>query len=96
MLLKFIYPQNYNTNSKLLGLMDYSTAIFNIIWLLFVFVLSNIFFNSLSFKISVCIIFYLPILIFSIVGFNNENIVYVILYIIKFYSKPRLYIYSKN
>ena len=41
--MKFIIPQNYNFKNKLLGFMDYSTAVFNVIWALFVFLLINIF-----------------------------------------------------
>ena len=29
--MKFIFPQNYNFKSKLFGVIDYSTAIFNVI-----------------------------------------------------------------
>ena len=37
--MKFIFPQNYNFNSKLLGFIDYTTVILNIIWGIIVFLI---------------------------------------------------------
>lgn len=94
--MKFIFPQNYDTSSKFLGVIDYSTAIINIVWIAFVFFLSAIFTSSLLYRICFSIALSIPVLIFSIVGFNNENIVYVLIYIIKFYFHPKIYIYKKQ
>ena len=49
--MKFIFPQNYKFNTKLLGIMDYQTAIINLIWGGIVFLIVNTIFNSLSLKI---------------------------------------------
>ena len=35
--MKFIFPQNYNLNTKLLGIIDYSVAIADLVWGIFVF-----------------------------------------------------------
>ena len=35
--MKFIFPQNYKFNNKLFGIIDYSTAIVNIVWYVFIF-----------------------------------------------------------
>lgn len=32
--MKFIFPQNYNFKNKLFGIIDYSSLIFNIIWMI--------------------------------------------------------------
>ena len=37
--MKFIFPQNYNFKNKLLGIIDYSTAFFNIFWYVIIFIL---------------------------------------------------------
>jgi len=92
--MKFIFPRNYNFKNKILGVIDYPTAIFNIIFFIFVLGLFSIFIKKLSIRFLFVIIFYLPIFLFSIVGFNNENIVYAIFYIIKFLLKPKLYLYK--
>ena len=34
--MKFIFPQNYKFNNKLFGIIDYSTAIVNIVWYIFI------------------------------------------------------------
>lgn len=94
--MKFIIPQNYNFKNKLLGFMDYSTAIFNIVWALFIFVILYILPLSMNIKIGCFITFYFPLLLLSFFGFNNENILYVFSYIIKFIRNSKVYFYSKD
>lgn len=94
--MKFIFPQNYNFKNKLFGIIDYSTLFLNIIWDLFIFCFINLFFNDNTFKIFLFIIFCFPILLFSIIGFNHENIIYIFIYLIKYCKKSKLYLYNKN
>lgn len=91
--MKFIFPQNYKYNNKILGILDYSTAIANIIWYIIVFLLINIIFKSISIKIFVFVLLCFPFFLISIVGFNHENVISVILYIIKFIKNRRVYLY---
>jgi len=92
--MKFIFPQNYNFKNKLFGLIDYSTAIVNIIWWIFIFCLVNIFFTKFKLKLFLFISLSFPLFLFSIVGFNHENILYVCYYILKFYNNKKIYIYK--
>lgn len=93
--MNFIFPENYNFKNKLFGLFDYSTVIINIIWAFLMFQISKMLpFNS-NIKISVFIIFYFPLLLFSIFGFNNENIFYFLSYMFKFVKNRRIYFFSK-
>ncbi len=94
-ILKFIFPQNYNFNNKIFGSIDYSTGIFNIIWITFIIFILNLIFSSLTIKIFFTIIFCLPILLLSFVGFNGENILYVFSYMLRFIFKQKLYFYNK-
>lgn len=93
--MKFIIPQNYNFKSKIFGIIDYSTAIINIIWYVIVLFLLNLIFKNLEIKIILFISLCFPLLLFSIVGFNGENIFYIITYIIKYLVRPKLYLYRK-
>ena len=93
--MKFIIPQNYKFNTKILGLFDYQTAILNTVWGGLVFLILNLIFKSLNIKIFLFIIFVFPVVVFSIVGINGENIINVIIYIIKYISRPKLYLYNK-
>lgn len=93
--MKFIFPQNYNFNSKLFGFIDYSTAIVNVIWIAFVFCIVNLIFSNLNIKIFLFIILTFPVILFSIIGFNHENILYVIFYISKYIKSPKVYLYKK-
>lgn len=92
--MKFIFPQNYNFNFKIFGFLDSKTIIFNFIYLFIIFLFTNIFSNFL-FKIIFIIIFYFPILLISLFGFNQENIIYVFKYLFLFYKKPKYYLFKK-
>ena len=93
--MKFIFPQNYDFKNKLFGIIDYSTAFFNISWYVIVFSLLHLFINSWNIKTFLFISFCFPLTIFSIVGFNGEPIVYVFKYIIKYIIRPKLYLFKK-
>lgn len=92
--MKFIIPQNYDFSAKLFGFIDYSTAIINVIWYIFVFCIINFFIKTLFFKIFVFIILCFPVFLFSIIGFNHENILYVFLYILKYALSQKIYLYK--
>lgn len=93
--MKFIFPQNYNFSTKLFGIINYSTLFFNIFYWVIIFIISNLIFNKLSLKIIFIIITCFPILLISLFGFQQENIIYVLKYIIKFLFNPKLYLYKK-
>lgn len=93
--MKFIIPQNYNFKNKIFGIIDYSTAFFNIIWYAIVFIFLNLFFSNWSVKVFLLISLCFPITLFSIIGFNGEPIVYVFRYVLKYIFRPKLYLYKK-
>ena len=92
--MKFIFPLNYNFKPKILGILDYNTALLNIIWDIFVFCFVSLIFNSITVRIFIIIILCFPIFLFSIIGFNHENIVYVLSYLLKFFLYRCVYIYK--
>ena len=94
--MKFIFPRNYDFKTKLFGVFDYFTIIINIIFDLFIFSLCNLLFNNINIKIFICISLCFPLLLLSIVGLNNENIFLVLIYIVKYFVKPKLYLYNKS
>ena len=93
--MKFIFPQNYNFKNKLFGIFDYSTIILNVVFGLTIFGIINLFVSNISVKLFIFIILFFPILLFSLIGFNHENIVYILLYLFKYIYKPKLYLYNK-
>ena len=93
--MKFIFPKNYNFKNKLFGIIDYPTAIFNVIVLFEDYSLFNLMFaHNLFLKILFIIVFYLPIFLLSILGFNHENFLYISFYIFKYLLKSKLYLYK--
>ena len=94
--MKFIFPQNYNFNSKLFGVLDYQTAILNFIcWLIIIFI-TKLFNFRFFIKIIVFIIICFPILLISLFGFHQENIIYVLKYLFLYFKNPKIYLYKKN
>lgn len=91
--MNFIFPSNYSFKNKLLGIIDYPTAIFNVIYFLIIFGINYLLFSSINIRIIFIVVFYFPIFLFSIVGFNHENILYSLFYILKFLIKPKIYLY---
>lgn len=94
--MRFIFPQNYNLKSKIFGFIDYSSAVFDVLWGTVVFGISHILFNSINVKIFLFIILVLPVVIFSIVGINGENIIYYMSYIFKYIFSQKLLLYEKE
>ena len=94
--MKFIFPQNYAFKNKLFGFIDYSTLVLNLIWDAFIFCLLDILISNITIKLSFLIVFCFPLLLFSIIGFNHENFLNVLVYLFKFIKKPKIYFYSKN
>lgn len=93
--MKFIFPQNYNFTSKLFGFIDYTTLILNIIFGFIIFSFVYFFVPNITVKIAVFIILFLPFALFSIIGFNHEKILYILLYLYSYIKKPKLYLYKK-
>lgn len=84
--MKFIFPKNYNFKNKLFGIIDYSSLFVNLLWEVFVFCFINLIF----------IVLCLPLFLFSLVGLNNENILYVINYLIKFVFSTKIFLFNKD
>ena len=94
--MKFIFPQNYDFKLKLFGFIDYPIAIFNLIlWIVLYFII-NAFIPYLYVKICVFISICFPVFLLSIIGFNHENLFYVLMYIFKFMKNKKLYLYIKD
>ena len=94
--MKFIFPKNYDFKSKLFGVFDYFTIIIDIIYSLFVFSVCNLIFYDIYIKLFIIISLCFPIILLSIFGLNNENVFLVLLYILKYFLRPKLYLYNKK
>ncbi len=94
--MNFIIPKDYKFKSKLFGLIDYQTAIFDSIFAGILYGFLNFIFTSIRLKIYLFIGLFLPFLLFSILGVQSENIVSVLIYIIKYYKKQKIYLFQKK
>ena len=93
--MKFIFPQNYNFSNKLFGFFDYSTAVFLVCWCLIIGFLLHVLIPFWTLKIVLFIVLCFPLVLFSIIGFNNENILYVIGYLLRFSKKNKCIFFRK-
>lgn len=94
--MNFIIPKNYKFKPKLLGLIDYQTAILDSIWAGILYVIINALFSSISTKLYIFIGLFVPFLLFSIVGVHNENIVSVLIYVFQYYKNQKIYLFKKK
>ena len=94
--MKFIIPQNYKFKNKILGIIDYPTAIINVVWNLILYFLLRLFPFNITAKIFIFTLLSFPILLLTIVGFNNESPIFTLKYIIQFMRKEKIYIYIKE
>ncbi len=92
----FILPKNYKFRAKLLGLLDYQTAVLDTLWAILLYGLVNLLFSTIGLKIYVFIALFVPFFLFSIVGIHNENIVSVFLYVFKYYTNQKIYLFKKK
>ncbi len=92
----FIFPKNYDFKSKLLGIIDYSTAILDLIIGILIYLLVNLIFENINLKIYVFTSLFFPVLLISILGINKENIISIVIYMFKFFKNQNIYLYKKN
>ena len=94
--MKFIFPKNERFKYKLLGFIDYTTAILDsILGFILSFILS-IFIKSIASRIYIFIIIFFPLVLFSIFGLGRENLISVILYMYNFFKNQNVYLYNKH
>ena len=91
----FVFPKNYNFKPKFLGILSYSTAIFNACWALFLYLVLNSLFSNINIKIFTFISLFFPIFLISIIGLNRESFCTVLRYFIKFVFSQKVYLYKK-
>lgn len=94
--MKFIFPKNYSFKYKLLGFIDYTTAILDALLGFFLYFLLGLFIKSLTTRIYIFVIVFFPLLLFSIFGLGRENLISVIRYMFSFFKKQNIYLYNKS
>lgn len=94
--MKFIFPKNYSFKYKLLGFIDYTTAILDCIIGFILYFILNIFIKNITTKLYIFIIIFFPIILFSIFGLGKENLLSVIFYMYQFFKKQNIYLYNKK
>lgn len=93
--MNFIIPKNYKFRNKILGIIDYPTALINLLWnVSLYFIIKNI---SIKIPIKICIFSSLsfPVLLLTIIGFNNESPFETFRYMLKYLLKQKVFIFRK-
>ncbi len=94
--INFIFPKNYNFSFKLFGIFSYSAIFINIIYGFLLYFIISIFFHSFIVKFYIFVSCFIPVFLFSVLTHSNENILIVLLYILKFIFRPKIYFYDKR
>ena len=93
-IMHFIFPQNYKFKNKLFGFFDYTTIFIDLLFFGIVCFIINLIFTDINIKIFLIVSLCFPVLIFSFVGFNQENILYVFRYLFIFIKERKLLLYK--
>ena len=93
---QYIFPANYNRKEKFLGMIEYKTMIVIGAWGGLLFYVLKFFSCSWLVKLYVFLILFGIPAIFLLVGFNGENMVDVMGYLVKFAVSPKAYVYLKK
>ena len=94
--MKFIIPKNYKFKNRIFGIIDYPTAIVNIVWDVFIYFLLRNIDTNISIRIFIFTLLSFPVLLITIVGFNNESPVYTLKYVVRFLIKQKIYLFKKE
>lgn len=94
--MKFIFPKNYSFKYKLLGFIDYSTAIIDCILGFLLYFIIGLFTSSITTRIYIFIIVFFPLVLFSIFGLGRENLISVVSYMYSFFKTQKVYLYDKK
>ena len=94
--MKFIFPKNYSFKYKLLGFIDYTTAILDSVLGFLLYFILSIFIKSITSRLYIFIIIFFPLVLFSIFGLDRENLISVAFYMHSFFKKQKVYLYNKN
>lgn len=93
--MKFIFPKNYDFSFKLFGFIDYSVVFVNVIYGFILYFFINLLIYSLSIKIYLFLLLFLPFFLFTAFNMQKENIFFVFLYLFKYIKRQKIYFYSK-
>ena len=94
--MKFIFPKNYKYRAKILGFIDYITAIVDAILGFLLFFIIKLFIKKISTQIYIFIILFVPVVLFSIFISDGENIISYIIQIVRFIRRRGVYFYDKS
>lgn len=94
--MKFIFPKNYKYRLKFLGFIDYFTGIVDLVIGLIIYLILLLIVKNIEVRIYIFISLYSPIILFSVLGIGNENILNVVRYMFKYLVKQKVYLYGKK
>lgn len=94
--MKFIFPKNYSFKYKLLGFIDYSTAIIDCLLGFLLYFIIGLFVKTITTRIYIFIVVFFPLVLFSIFGLGRESLISVISYMYSFLTSQKIYLYDKK
>lgn len=94
--MNFVFPKNYTFKSKLLGFIDYSTAILNVSFAFILYSILNIFIKNIVDIIPIFIPIFIPFFLITIFSVQKESFLDVAKYLLKYFLSTKLYLYEKT
>ena len=94
--MKYIFPKNYKYRPKILGYIDYVTAVFDIVFGIMLFLIIHLIFKKVSTQIYAFIILFLPLVLITVFFTRDENIIEIICYMFKFIKRRGIFVYGRE
>lgn len=88
---KQIVYKNFNRNNKWLGIIDYKSLVFLVVYLFLLVTILRFFSLNLEVSIYIFLFFSVPIFAAVFINVNNEVAIDVILIILKFYTQKGIF-----
>jgi len=93
--LKYVIHQNYDTSPRLFGIFSYTSTIISLCIAIPIIYLTYISSLTINIKIYIIISTSIPLIILNYIFSNTNNIYISLLFILKYYFSPKIYIYDK-
>ena len=94
--MKFIFPKNYRYRSKILGFLDYVTALVDLVVGIFLFLFIKLFVQKITVQVYIFIILFVPIVLLSVFVLDGENIIDYFYMIVVFCRRRGVYLYQRK
>ena len=88
--------QNFNRNTRWLGIIDYKSLIVLIVYMYVIYFITGILNIKILVRLYVLVIFSIPMIILTVMYSNEESVIDMLITIVKYILRPKKYVHIPN